>query len=80
MRRDHRDVVIEMLAENESGVIAQLADMTIERNAYRDIARAAIHMIADLTRQLRRHRTSHHHLIDEFRRLREQTKRSSEAA
>lgn len=49
----------------------------VESEAYRRVAQQAIHALHDERRDHERLRASHHRLIDEFRRLREQTMREA---
>lgn len=61
MKIDYRDLVIAHFAADEAELIKAIVDVTIERDVWRELAKAGIHQIADLTRELKvlrqRHRT-----------------------
>lgn len=48
------DLVIEALALDDALLRERLIDLTLERDSYRELAQAALHRIAGLTRQLKR--------------------------
>jgi hypothetical protein len=68
-KTDYRDFVIEALADSEAALRDQLIDLTIERDSYRGLSRAAVHQLYDLATRLDRLREQHHRLLDEHRHL-----------
>ena len=74
-RPDHRDDVIEVLAGSEAVLLDRVVELTTYMEAYRLVARQALHTLADLTDQIRRLRASHELLLGEYRDLRAQTMR-----
>jgi len=68
----YRDLVISQLLADEAELIDRVVDLIIERDAYRELAHAAVHQSHDLTQQLDRLRVRHHRLFDDFRALRAQ--------
>lgn len=77
---DFRDLVIADLAADEAKLVERLALAGADRDAWREMAQAAIHELADITQQHRRLREQHHRLLDEFRTVRAQTMRRAVAA
>jgi hypothetical protein len=55
---DHRDVVIEELADSEAWLLDRVVDLTIERDAYRLVLQHAIHALHEREIQIRRLRES----------------------
>lgn len=60
---DHRDLVIEALADGESQQVAVAA-------SYRDLAHAAVAQLSAVTRQLAALREQHRQVVDEYRTFR----------
>jgi hypothetical protein len=77
---DHRDIVIETLADSEAELIDRVGSLMVERDSYRALSQAAIHQLYALTAEVNRLRASHHRLIDECQRGRTQTARRAESA
>jgi hypothetical protein len=69
--RDHRELTIELLADSEATLRADLVN-------YRELVLAAIHQLHAVTRERDRIRAAHHRLLEAYRSLR--TEASSEAA
>jgi hypothetical protein len=44
--RDHRDMVIEMLADAEAELLARVRDLTSDRDTYREMSLAALDQLA----------------------------------
>lgn len=59
-----------MLAASEAELVERIAVLTLERDAYRDLAQLAVHKLHGGQEELRRLREQHHRLIDEYRALR----------
>ena len=78
--QDYKDLVIEMLADSEAELCERNASVEADRDTYRMLAQEAIHALHHQTITLDRLRASHQRLIDDYRRLREQVLRHSEAA
>jgi hypothetical protein len=66
------DACCEMLAADDAGLLEYIASLESTVQSYRELARAGIHQLHSLTRQHERLREQHHHLLGEYRRLREQ--------
>jgi hypothetical protein len=77
---DHRDAVIEVLAEDEASLRERVASLTADVAVYRELAQAGMSALHDLTVERDRLREQHHRLIDEFRALRAHTMRTAAAA
>lgn len=72
---DPRDLLIEVLAHRECGLLDQIVAITIDRDAYRTLALAAIGGLQAKTAEFGRLRAAHERLRDEYRQLREQIMR-----
>jgi hypothetical protein len=70
---DYRDLALEMRAD-------EVADLREEVVAYRMLAQAAIHALHKKAVKHDRLRKRHYRLIDQYRALRAQRRRESEAA
>ena len=73
--RDHRDLVIEMLADNEAELIDRVVSLTIERDGYRELLGVTLERSHTLTLRLERAREAHHRPIEESRCFRERVMR-----
>ncbi len=80
MDREHRDLVIEALADSEAALIEHVVALESERDSFRDLAHAAAGQLHDLTLQQRRLRAAHHRLLDEYRCLRAKLLSETQAA
>lgn len=67
---DYRDLALEHLAADEAVLREQLADMTSERDAYRDAWKVAVHHHHDLMRETESLRRQLARLRDEYRAVR----------
>jgi hypothetical protein len=65
--RDYRELVIEALAGNEAALIDRIVDLSEERDRYQEIAKTAIHELANTTTRLKRLQTAYYRLRDEVR-------------
>jgi hypothetical protein len=74
-----RDSVIEMLAASECALTDALADVTADRDAWRELALVAIGAHADETRQHQATRARLASQRDEYRKFRASGKRSAPA-
>ncbi len=52
--RDHRDLVIEELADSEAWLLDRIVALTIERDSYRVCFQQAIHALHEREMQIRR--------------------------
>lgn len=66
------DVVIAQLPI-EAALIDEIVELTIDRNAYRELAQQALHTLHDLMRERDRLRAAHDRLRDQYRHLCAQT-------
>ena len=66
-RTDHRDLVIEELADREAGLLEQIVELTIERDSYRLLAHQSMHETHKQHVELGRLRTIYHRVCDEYR-------------
>ena len=78
--RDYRDGVIETLALSEAQALRRIADLTLERDAYRELLSVALERLHQAGGQLDRLREQHHRLVVECRSLRERVMREAERA
>jgi len=78
--RDHRDDVITILADAERDLLEQVVDLTLERDAWRELARASIYKNHDQQRGLDSLRYQLARLRNEYRDLRAHTMRAEVAA
>jgi hypothetical protein len=77
--RDHRDLALEQLADDEAELIARIVDLTIERDAYRLLAQQAIHYAAAVVRERDQVRTRYHRSLDLLREHRSRSTQSRAA-
>ena len=71
-RRDHRDIVIEDLADSEAALIDRIVDLELDNRALRETLHAAVDGLHHITGERDRLWAQHHRLIDEYRALRVQ--------
>lgn len=70
---DHRDLVIEALADSEARLLGRVAWMTADRDTWRSFTQAAIHQLHDEAGQRRALGAQYARLLDEYRQFRAQT-------
>lgn len=78
--RDYRDAVIEMLADSEAALLERIANLEADVRIYRELAQEAIHQLHDALEQCDRLHAQHARVLEDYRRLREQTMRAAEAS
>jgi hypothetical protein len=66
-----RDTVLEALSDSETRLLERLEDMRAERDAYRLVAREAIHYCHTQHVALMHLRANHRRVVDEFRAARQ---------
>jgi hypothetical protein len=71
-RGGYRELVIADLADSEAALLKRVVELTLSAESYQLLARTAIHTLHARDRELQQLRESHHRLIGEYRRLREQ--------
>lgn len=76
-RRDHRDAVIEIFAQDEVILHERIASLEADVLTYRELALTAIAALSDKVIAFKRQREQHHRLIDAYRALRAATKRAA---
>ena len=75
MTRDHRDLVIEALADSEAALLGRLEELETERAAYRVVAQESLHALHRLTVKYDRVTARLRAIVDELRELRGGTQR-----
>jgi hypothetical protein len=75
-----QDLTVEAAALSEAALLDEIVELTIDRDAYRMMAREAIHQLHALTQERRVQQERYHHLLQEFRELRERLLRRNQAA
>lgn len=70
--RDHRDLVIEQLADDEGQLTEQIASLSMDVGTYRDLAIATLDALRDVTIQNAKLTALNQERQDECRRLREE--------
>ena len=65
--RDYKDICIETLAQSEAELLDQIADITIDRDAYQVLAKQLLHGLHHVTVERDRFRRLYHQLLDQLR-------------
>jgi hypothetical protein len=65
--RDHRDMVIEHLADSEAALLVRVVELETDLRSYRELAREAVHSLHAAHRRDLRYRDTLRRLLDELR-------------